>query len=57
MLSKKGAKKLLQHLNPMQATGDILVKRLIENGELNAYSVYPCLFKQNESFGSKTEVS
>jgi len=56
-ISKKGARKLMQYLNPMQITGDILVKKLIEKGDLNAYSVYPCLFKQNESFGSKTEVS
>ena len=55
-ISNKGAKKLMQHLNPMRVTGDILVKKLIESEELNAYSVYPCLFTQNKLFASKTEV-
>lgn len=56
-LSDKGAKKLMQYLNPMRECGDILIKKLIEQNALNAYSVYPCLFQQNKSFGSKTEIS
>ena len=55
-LSNKGANKLMAHMTPMQKSGDILIKKLIENNEIEAYSVYPCLFGQNEKFGSKTEV-
>jgi glycosyl transferase, family 25 len=55
-LSKKGAEKLMLHMNPMRDSGDLLVSRLIQTGALNAYSVYPCLFNQNREFESKTEV-
>jgi glycosyl transferase family 25 len=56
-ISKQGAGKLMRYLTPMKESGDVLIKKLIEQNLLNAYSVYPCLFEQNKSFGSKTELS
>lgn len=56
-ISSQGAKKLMQYLTPMKESGDVLIKKLIEQNLLNAYSVYPCLFEQNKVFGSKTELT
>lgn len=55
-ISAKGAKMLMEHLTPMRKSGDILIKKLIEDKAIKAYSVYPCLFRQDDAFGSKTEV-
>lgn len=55
-LSARGAKILSHHLNPMRESGDLLFSRLVAEEKINSFSVYPCLFKQNRDFDSKTEV-
>lgn len=55
-LSKKGAQLLSSYLSPMRDSGDLLVSRLITEKKIKAFSVYPCLFFQDQQFASKTEV-
>lgn len=56
-LSKKGAAFLNTFLHPITLAGDRLLWGLTKKGLLNAYAVYPNLFKQdNKKFGSKTSV-
>lgn len=56
-LSAKGARLLSTHLSPMRDSGDVLISELIIQQKIKAYSVYPCLFLQDATFGSKTNVA
>ena len=55
-LSAKGARLLSSCLSPMRDSGDVLISELIIQKKIKAFSVYPCLFLQDATFGSKTNV-
>jgi|GEM_PF-2971642 len=54
-LSRKGATILSSYLTPMRDSGDLLISRLIVEEKIQAFSVYPCLFIQDNRFASKTK--
>ena len=46
IISRNGIKKLLNNMELLREGGDVLVNKLITENSLNAFSIYPLLFKQ-----------
>lgn len=54
ILSREGMELLINKMTPLSMGGDVLINDLISKSEINAFSIYPILFKQRDKNISST---